>query len=139
MKSIIRYIKENLNNVPECLVNMLSNFPEKFKVDGRNFKDVKEYYHLKDICLSFWDDSNILNVDMIRVNPKEKRSGWGTKFFNDLFSYCDEKKWRVSLDPCAFFGTPLSVLQRYYKKLGFRDCSEEEKEEINKDMIREPK
>lgn len=54
------------------------------------------------------------------VLPKSKRKqGKGTEIMQELIDYANTYQLAIYLRPADIFGTPIKVLNQFYKKLGF--------------------
>lgn len=61
-----------------------------------------------------------ITVDAIIVPADLRRQGRGTAAMMDLQAYARSVGKPIALTPDSIFGTPKSVLVRWYKSLGFR-------------------
>lgn len=80
-----------------------------------------------ELKLMVWDCSlyntpskRYIVLDCIRVLATEQKKGTGSRAMKILCKYADQYQLRIYLQPSDIYGTPMEVLNRFYKRFGFR-------------------
>jgi hypothetical protein len=60
----------------------------------------------------------VLTLSMIKVPIK--KIGMGSKIMKEICNYADKTNSYSTLTPANDFGTPLTVLKKFYKSFGFK-------------------
>ncbi len=80
-----------------------------------------------------------MTLSKVVVDKKDRSSGKGTKFMNDLTDYADAKGKRIDLTPSADFGGSKGRLVEFYKRFGFVENKGRRKDySISESMYRLP-
>jgi GNAT superfamily N-acetyltransferase len=78
-------------------------------------------------------------LSSIKVQPKERNQGLGTKAMQDIIKYADTKGKRITLTPSSDFGGNVNRLKEFYKRLGFVENKGKNKDfSISETFYREP-
>lgn len=89
--------------------------------------------------LFIFQNSNYIEINMIRINPHMKNKGIGTKIMQDIIEYADSGNYILHLTPSDDFGSDVKRLTKFYKSFGFVMNSGKNKDFHTKDkMIRYP-
>lgn len=100
-------------------------------------KQLREKY--KDILeqlFIFVKDDNI-EINRIKINPKYKNQGYGTKIIEDVILYANKNVKTITLTPSSDFGSSLPRLIAFYKKFGF--VKNKQNPKLSDSYIRYPK
>jgi len=84
-------------------------------------KLLDKYKGLKTLFL--FNNKGVLSVDMIEVNPNERKKGVGSNVMNDIIEYADANNMEIRLNPAIKDErkgtTSRNRLVRFYKSFGF--------------------
>ena len=87
-----------------------------------------------------WQETPYVSIDKINVLPGQRRQGLGTEAMQIICDWADQNGKILSCTPSNDFGTPLTVLKRWYASFGFvKNNKGNERFTINDDLIRWPK
>lgn len=114
------------------------SFREFLKESKEELNKIKEKYKDTMSKINVYEFGDKLSIDLIVV--KEKNSGVGSKFMQELCDYADKKKLTMILTPSNEFGGNVKRLIEFYKRFGFVENKGKNKVfEIFERMYREPK
>ena len=82
-----------------------------------------------------WTQTPYVSIDKINVREELRRQGLGTKAMQIICDWADAHDKVLSLTPANDFGTPLTVLNRWYRGFGFVKNKDYE---IGDDLVRYP-
>ena len=63
---------------------------------------------------------NTVELEVIVVKEEYRRQGYGSRAMQAICELCDETEALLVLYPSNEFGTPKSVLNKFYRGFGFR-------------------
>ena len=73
-------------------------------------------------CSVAWPLKTIM-VESIDIVKEKRGRGYGTNLMRSILALADENGLSVRLRPDYRYGTPMSVLEKFYERLGFKwDC-----------------
>ena len=93
--------KDSLLNEIEHITDIESKYPISINVK----------YHISDVPAIY--------IQSIIVDKDKRREGIGSKAMQDIIDWADKKHVIITLTPENTFGTPVSVLEKFYKRFGF--------------------
>lgn len=87
-----------------------------------------------------WTETPYVSIDKINVREDLRRQGLGTKAMQMICDWADANNKILSLTPANDFGTPLTVLRRWYQSFGFVNNNKgNERFTVGDDLIRFPR
>ena len=114
VEKVLKLLLENIESIvfDNCIKNLNTN---GISIDDLTLIDT---YGLSSVILSK-RGSYVTLTDFV---VKERNSGYGTRFMNDLTRVADENGWVLVLTPDDTFGaSSVSRLKKFYKKFGFQE------------------
>lgn len=101
----------------EILVN---NFIfESLRIIKESIDSLRELESKYPVKIDFKYGDNYLYIVSIVVDKNMRGAGIGGKVMGDIIQYANDNKIAITLTPEETFGTPIKVLNKFYKKYGF--------------------
>ena len=94
----------------------------KAKAEGKSFESVKaimKKFEDSDVDSFIYESGDDITLSKVIVPKKDRGSGVGTEFMDDLIKYADENGKRILLTPTKDFGGSIARLKEFYKRFGF--------------------
>lgn len=76
--------------------------------------------HFYSLTFHYYPVLNTVELEVIVVKEEYRRQGYGSRAMQAICDLCDETETLLVLYPSHEFGTPKSVLNKFYSDFGFR-------------------
>lgn len=128
----------------QILCERTSNFPITDSELDEFADSVKSKYKLNRFSLSLLPNSHAIGLRLMVVDKDQQGGGSGTKAMEELCSFADKHKLRITLSPMgkdARTGTTSKTrLVQFYKRFGFYENKGRKRDFTSMDdMMRDPK